>query len=183
MIHYTTAKHDQDLRQILKLQQANREQDISQKEAIEQGFVTVSHEFDILEAMNKPYPHIIAKSQGTVIGYTLVMQRTFEKKIPVLVPMFEMINAIEYQGELLKDVTYFVMGQVCIDKSCRGQGVFRGLYQKMKEEMSPHFKYIITEVAIRNTRSMRAHKKVGFKTIKEYQADGENWAIILWNWE
>lgn len=182
MINYTTVQNHEDLTQILLLQQKNREQDVSKNEAIEQGFVTVSHEFETLEAMNHPFPHIIAKDAGRVVGYTLVMQKAFEKKIPVLVPMFEKINAITYAGELLKDVPYFVMGQVCIDKANRGKGIFKGLYQKMKEEMSPHFKYIITEVAIRNTRSMRAHEKVGFETIKEYQADGEDWAIILWNW-
>ena len=182
MINFTVSQSQEDLIQILELQQINREQTISKKDAIEQGFVTVAHDFDTLKAMNASYPHIIAKSGGQVIAYALVMLREFEKKIPVLVPMFETINATSYQGELLGDASYFTMGQVCVDKAFRGQGVFSGLYQKMKEEMSPHFAYLITEVATRNTRSMRAHEKVGFQVIKEYVADGEQWAIILWDW-
>ena len=39
----------------------------------------------------------------------------------------------------------------------------------MRKETSPHFDYIITEVEIRNQRSMKAHYKVGFKEILEYK--------------
>ncbi|MDX2304961.1 MAG: GNAT family N-acetyltransferase [Microscillaceae bacterium] len=182
MIRYTTAQNDQDLRQILDLQQLNREIVLTQENISSQGFVTVSHDFETLKAMNQPYPHIIAKHKDQVIGYTLVMLREFGDKIPVLIPMFEMIESIEYQGENLNNTNFFVMGQVCVASEFRGQGVFAGLYQEMKNLMAPHFKYIITEVALRNTRSMRAHEKVGFQNIYEYSSGGEDWAIILWEW-
>lgn len=181
MIEFTTANSKSDLEEILQLQQKNLPKNISQEESNSQGFVTIEHDFNLLNAMNSPFPHIIAKSNHKVVAYALVMLRQWEKEIPILIEMFKKINAIEYDNRLLKRATYFIMGQICIAKEFRGQNVFSGLYQTMKKCMNPHFDYIITEVATRNTRSIRAHEKVGFETIKIYSAEnGEEWAILLW---
>ena len=184
MVQYCTATTEEDLRQILSLQQQNTEAAISSQEARSQGFVTVKHDFELLKALNEPYPHIIAKDASQVVGYTLVMLRKFAANVPVLLPMFQQLDGIVYKGKSLKDSTYFVMGQVCIAKNYRGQGLFKGLYHKMREEMADKFDYIITEVATRNTRSMAAHRKVGFDTAKIYSVEeGEEWAVVIWDWE
>ena len=178
MVQYGIATSDEDLRQILALQHKNLPVNISEEEAQTQGFVTVHHEFDLLKRMNEPYPHIVAKHGERVVGYTLVMLRSFQNDIPVLVPMFKEIDAIVHEGQLLGTCKYFIMGQVCIDKDYRGQGIFTGLYREMQRRMNPYFDYIITEVDKSNTRSMRAHEKVGFKNVHEYRS-GKDWAILL----
>jgi RimJ/RimL family protein N-acetyltransferase len=132
--------------------------------------------------MNSPYPHIIAKDGDTVVGYTLVMQRDLRDEIPVLIPMFDEIDKLTYNGRLLKDTAYVVMGQVCIAREYRGKGIFEGLYAEMARRMKSDFDVIITEVSSRNTRSLRAHDKIGFEKIHEYRdKDGEDWVIVLWN--
>ena len=76
------------------------------------------------------------------------------------------------------------MGQVCIEKQYRGQGLFQGLYHQLKSNLSPHFEMVITEVSVKNTRSIRAHEKVGFESIKTYATEaGEEWSILLWDWQ
>lgn len=182
MIQFTTSNNSNEIQQILDLQYINLPQNINAIEAKEQGFVTVHHNFEVLLAMNEKFPHIIAKDKEKIIGYTLVMLPEFGNKIPVLIPLFEKINQLSYQGNILGKASYFVMGQVCVAKAYRGQGIFAGLYQQMKKEMSPHFKYIITEIATRNTRSMRAHEKVGFETIHIFSTPEEEWAIVAWDW-
>lgn len=177
---YTIAATDQDLYGILKLQRENLATEISNEEALEQGFVTVEHDFALLRRMNAPFPHIIAKDGNEVVGYTLVMSRDLRDEIPVLVPMFEQMDNLTYKGLPLRDTRYMVMGQVCIAKQFRGQGVFAGLYQEMATRLKMDFDLVITEVSLRNQRSLRAHHKVGFETIREYQTtDGEDWAIVL----
>ena len=182
MIQFTTANGSNDIQQILDLQYLNLPQNINPTEAKEQGFVTVHHDFEILSAMNEKFPHIIAKDGQIIIGYTLVMLQEFGNQIPVLIPLFEKINQLSYNGVSLGKTPYFVMGQVCVAKDYRGQGIFFGLYQQMKKEMSPHYQYIVTEIATRNTRSMRAHEKVGFKVIHIFSTPEEEWAIVAWDW-
>ncbi len=180
MVKYGISTTEEELKSILELQQINLPRNISTEELESQGFVTVEHDLDLLTRMNSPYQHIIAKEDNKVVGYTLVMLPKWKHDIPVLVEMFDQIDSIVYGGALLSEAKYFTMGQVCVAKSHRGQGVFAGLYTEMKKRMSPDFDYIITEIASRNYRSIRAHEKVGFEIIKTYQiGDGEEWVLVL----
>lgn len=183
MIHYTNASTTQDLQQILDLQQRNLKQNVSLQESQEQGFVTVQHNLDLLSKMNETYPHITAKHGDQVVGYALVMLQEFKYFVPVLQAMFEKMDNLHFNGKPIKEHQYFVMGQICIAKDFRGQGLFSGLYQAMKQQMQPHFELLITEISLRNPRSLRAHEKVGFTNIHEYVAsNGEHWAIVAWDW-
>ena len=175
----TTAASDQDIHGILELQRRNLPKNISANEATTQGFVTVNHDFNLLDAMNKPHPHIIAKAGEEVVAYALVMLRKFSAQIPVLTPMFERIENIQFNGQYITAEQYFIMGQVCVAKPFRSQGVFAALYEKMQQQMHPHFNYIITEIADTNARSIRAHEKVGFTTIETYTSEGTVWHIVL----
>ena len=184
MIAYTHTATRKDLEQILQLQRKNLEDSLAQDEVQSQGFVTVKHDFPLLEAMSRPFPHVIAKAPGGVIAYALVMLPTMADQIPVLFPLFEKINSLSYQHASLQHIPYFVMGQICIQKVYRGKGVFAGLYEKMRQQMHQDFACVITEVATRNTRSMRAHEKVGFQNLHTYTSEsGEHWAILLWDWK
>ena len=128
--------------------------------------------------MNDEQPHIIAKHQDMMVGYTLCMTEDFGNDIAVLKPMFKKIK------EQKPSITnYIVMGQVCIDKAYQGQGIFRGLYQKMKEELHKKYDLLITEVAANNTRSLGAHSAIGFKDLLIFQSDAIKWHLISWNWE
>lgn len=183
-ITFKAAESAKELQQILHLQQLNLPKSITEKERLEQGFVTVEHDFPLLSSMNASAPQIIATSGQQVVGYALVMLESFADQIPVLIPMFKKLSSLVYQGKSLQAYKYYVMGQVCIDKAFRGQGLFDGMYHEQRRQLSGHYDFVVTEVATRNTRSMRAHERVGFKTIHIY-ADpdhGEEWAIILWDW-
>ncbi|WP_242117444.1 GNAT family N-acetyltransferase [Aestuariivivens sediminicola] len=172
-ITYQRATTDEELLQILELQKQNLAEVLSTTEKEKEGFVTVAHSIDLLNEMNAACPHIIAKHGHTVIGYALCMTKAFKSKIPILVSMFNVIESLDPIPE-----NYVIMGQVCIAKSARGQGVFRGLYHYMSEMLKPDFKRIITEVDVDNTRSSLAHKAVGFKVLKQYKSDDRVWELI-----
>lgn len=167
------ASSEADLRQILALQQKNLPGNMSSEEKKKEGFVTVSHTFEMLKNMNDACPHIIAKSYGTVIGYALCMHPKFADDIEILKPMFDEVEAIRPKIE-----NHIVMGQICIDKAYRGKGVFRKLYETMRAAVQPKFKQIITEVDTQNIRSLRAHYAVGFKDMVTYRSNGQDWKII-----
>jgi len=178
VIQYTSVSKDIELYQILALQKKNLSSSISSSEKKKEGFVTVHHDFAILKKMNNQQPHIIAKHNDIVIGYTLCMTRNFGTAIAVLKPMF-----IEIEKSVLQYKKYIVMGQVCIDKAYRGQGVFRQLYQKMKTELNGQYNFLVTEVASDNIRSLHAHQAIGFKTFAIYESDNITWHLIYWNWK
>ena len=176
-ILYKRASTLEELEQIRTLQLQNSSQNISSEEKLQEGFVTVQHSVALLKQMNSACAHIIAKDNNSVAGFALVMLSSFRNEIKVLVPMFERIDEL-----VAKDKTYVVMGQICVDKNYRKQGIFRGLYQFYKKELQHEFDYLITEVATINLRSMQAHKSIGFKIIDTYEEDGIVWNVILWDW-
>lgn len=178
-INYRAAATGADLQAIMHLQKTNLAATISEEELKAQGFVTVDHDMETLRDMNTPYGHSTAWDGTTLAGYALVMETRFRDRIPILFPMFELLDGIICEGKPLQEWAYFVMGQVCVAKAYRGSGVFAGLYQDMQERLSGHFDFIVTEISTRNPRSIRAHEKIGFQTIHEYTDPWEEYWVVV----
>ena len=183
MITYTTSKTKEELEQILTLQKQNLALGLTADEIAAQGFVTVSHSFDDLNKMNELEAHVIAKDNDRVIAYLLAMTVRSRFDIPILHPMFEMFEEMTYENKKIAEYNYMVVGQVCVAAGYRGQGIFDSCYAAYKNYFKDRYDFAITEIAMRNQRSLNAHKRVGFKTIHEYKApDGEEWNIVVWDW-
>lgn len=172
MITYSKAFKDEDLKSILELQQKNLPNYLSSEERLKEGFVTVQHSFKILKKMNDDFPHTIAKHNHKVIGFALSMTKNFASEIAVLKPMFKEISNANITEK------YIVMGQICIDKDYRGKGVFRSLYNFMKDSCKDAYSIIITEIDVHNTRSLNAHKSIGFEKMIDYTVGNKNWRIV-----
>lgn len=180
-INITTAESESDLRQILVLQAKNLRPQLSATEVAQEGYVTVIHTLDLLKEMNAPYPHIIAKDAGKVVGYALAMQRSHGDKIPILQPMIKEINETVLNGYPLAQTDYILMGQICIDKAYRKQGLFKKLYEQMAENLKLNFQYLITEIADQNQRSLAAHLHTRFSVLKRYSTQDQKWVLVIRN--
>lgn len=183
-IQYKTCVSVDELNGVLSLQQANLTKNLSSKEIEEDGFVTIEHTFELIERLNQREQHIIAKEGGNVIGYTLSMTKDSRREIPIIFPMFEVFDRIIYRGQTISSFNYLVVGQVCVDKNYRGEGVFDHLYQYYKTHHKNKYTFAITEIAVSNKRSLHAHKRIGFEEIYHYtDQDGTEWAVVVWDWE
>lgn len=183
MLQFVPIITDTDLQKILDLQACNLAVNISPEQALEQGFLTVKHEFPVLKRMNDLEQGIMAKDGDVVAGYILAMSKACRNDIPILISMFDAFDQLSYHGKKLDEYHYIVVGQICVDEHYRGQGIFDKMYEAYRALLSPKYDFAITEIARRNHRSLRAHARVGFETIHEFTApDGEEWNIVVWNW-
>lgn len=182
MLYPTLVTTEDELQRILQLQQLYLKGHNSQSEEKEQGFLTVHHSYEMLHQMHLLSPSVIIKDGEKVIAYALVMAKELKGLIPVLKPMFDMFENVSYKNQPLNSYHYYVIGQICVAKEYRGMGVFDMLYQKHKAEYSGRYDFTITEIATSNGRSMRAHERVGFKTIYQYSDATDEWNIVLWDW-
>jgi len=184
MIVYTTSKDDSDLLGILELQKRNLAKNLDREEIRSQGFVTVSHRLEDLQKMNLIEQSVIAKENNTVIAYLIAMTEKSKFDIPVLIPMFEIFDKIQYEGNLLSNYHYMVVGQVCVDKEYRGKGVLDKCYDLYVDTFCPRYDFAVTEIASSNLRSLNAHRRIGFESIHEYVAPNqEQWAIVVLDWK
>jgi len=184
MIDYTTSVFDRDLMGIIDLQKSNLPVQLSQEEMQREGFVTVVHSFDDLKGMNDIAQHVIAKDTDKVVAYLLAMTAKSKYVIPILVPMFEVFDEVDYRGKRVADYNYIVVGQVCVGKAYRGQGILDKCYETYSNNFSSRYDFAITEIATKNSRSINAHKRIGFEEIHKYVApDKEEWSIVVWDWK
>jgi len=183
MINITTSASTSDLEGIIALQKQNLRSNLSAAEIKEQGFVTVSHTLDDLEKMHLYEENIIAKDGDRIVAYVLGMTEQSKNDVPRLVEMYESFDHIQYKGNSIADYNYIVVGQVCVDKEYRGQGLFDSCYAAYKAHFKKKFDFAITEIASINLRSMRAHTRVGFNSIHIYtDATGVEWHVVVWAW-
>jgi len=167
------ASGDADLEQILALQAANLEPALGDTK---DGFVTVRHTLPILRAMHALQPSVVARADGRVVAYALSMPKETRTLLPILTSFFAKLD------ELLPRERFYVMGQVCVDRAHRGTGVFDALFAAHREHYASRFDSLVTEIATRNVRSMRAHARVGFETIAAYRDEVDAWAVVAWRW-
>ncbi len=181
-ITFHLVSSDDEIRQILDLQSANHVSTVSPEIAAREGFVTVRHTFDVLKKMNTAAPAAIAKMGDEVVGYCLAMPPDFRSAVPVLDPMFAMLENLEWENRPVSDWRWMAMGQVCVGEKARGRGTFDGMYYLLAESYRDEYQLIITEIATRNTRSLRAHARVGFEIFHSYTEDltGESWEVVAW---
>ncbi len=185
MLTITTVQSEADVLGILALQQANLRRNVPVPVQAEQGFVTVEHNPQVLTRMNQAAPSIIAKEDDTVVGYALTMLPEFGTAVPELFPLFTLIDSLTYQEKPIRDYSWYVMGQVCVAEGYRGQQVFDRMFQHHYEVYRNRFQLLITDISATNTRSLRAHKRVGFEPIHEFHDPiiGETWVVVLWDWK
>ena len=178
----STVNNDKDLLEIKKLQQANLRVNIDVDTAASQGFLTAEYTLAFLKAMNEVSPSIIAKDGDDVVGYALVATKEVRNGHDLMADLFNVIDTKTYKGQLLKEVNYVVVGQLCVGEGYRGQGLVKRMYDHFRDCLSSEYEYLITDVAQANTRSLNAHKKSGFQVIDTLVYAGIGWDIVLWDW-
>ena len=184
MITYTTTKTEKELSQIRELQKNNLPQNLTVIAIKSQGFVTVSHSLEDLIKLNSHEQHLVMKDGDTIVGYLLAMTKYSRNDIPVLIPMFNVFDKLEYKKKLIAAYNYIVVGQVCIDKNYRGLGLLDNSYAAYKSFFKEKYDFAITEIATTNIRSINAHKRIGFVEIHRYtDASNIEWSIVIWDWK
>lgn len=182
-IVFEIASSEQHFEQILQVQKQNLFSTISEEQQAQQGFVFAEHTIPLLKMMAAHLPQVIAVNNGTVVGYNLAMPVSMKNELPSLVPMFTEFERSQYRGWPLTTYRFMVGGQVCVDKDFRGQGLLRRLYHETRNRLPPGYQLCVTEVAARNSVSLKAHQKMGFEVVSTYHDGKELWKVMVWNLE
>lgn len=184
MIQIDTARTEADLMGILALQTQNLSRNLPSEVQQAQGFVTLQYTLSQMQQMHKLGPSVIAKDGDRVVGYAITAMPGALAFVPELESLFALLDTVPYEGQMLNMYPYYVVGQVCVDKDYRGQGIFDRLYQKHRAVYSDRFRLFITDISARNTRSLRAHERVGFRAVHSFHepAAAEEWVVVVWDW-
>ncbi|MHA8106873.1 N-acetyltransferase family protein [Aquirufa sp. 5-AUSEE-100C1] len=180
MVEIQLATRNEELVGILALQQANLRKNISEEEALSQGFLMAEYDLEFLQALHAKSPSIIAKDGEKVVGYSIVALPEEARQHDLLADLVRNIERCRYQNEGISN--YSIVGQLCVDKHYRGQNLVQRLYGAFRDHYADSYTYCVTDVAQANTRSLRAHQKRGFQVIDTLEYGGIAWDIVLWDW-
>ena len=183
MLQTKLVSQDEELEQILVLQSNNLSHTLKPEEKAQEGFLTIQHDIDTLKLMHGLAPSVIIKHEKEVVAYALTMLRECRELIPELESMFSLFGHLEWKGKPLSEENFYVMGQVCVDKKYRGMGLFDQLYDFHREVYRHRFNLLVTEISMRNTRSLRAHERVGFVPLHNHRDSIDNWVVVAWDWQ
>lgn len=180
-----TAQTEADLQGILILQQANLRQNLPTAVAADQGFITLQYTLDQMRQMHQSGPSIVAKDGDMVVGYAVTTLPETRQFVPELASLFDQIETLTYAGRPVRDYAYYVMGQVCVADGYRGQQLFDRMYQHHRDTYGNRYQLLITDISGKNTRSLRAHTRVGFEPLNRFYEPtaGEEWVVVVWDWQ
>ena len=181
-LELTLVSDEKELEGIKALQTENLRTNISEAEALSQGFLTASYTMEYLRAMNAITPTVIAKDGDIIAGYAMVTTKEVRDGHPLMADLIDTIDRTKYNDKLLIESHYVVVGQLCVAKPYRGMGLVQKLYGHFRDCYTDQFEYLITDVAQANTRSLKAHLKTGFQVIDTLTYGGIGWDIVLWDW-
>lgn len=183
MLSIETVRTKDELLQIYHLNQENLKSKLNPAEQKQEGFVTWLYAIELLEKLHQLAPSIIVKDGEKVVGYALTTLREASAFHPDLKDMFQNLEGVQYKGKPLSSFHFYCMGQICVAKNYRGKGIVNSLYQKHKEVYADQFDFIVTEISTSNHRSLRAHEKIGFKTIYSHIDAMDEWNVVVWGWK
>lgn len=181
MMKFERALTDESLNQILDLQKRNLKKYLSKAEKESQGFVTAEHTFEQLKKINNAEPCVIITDNGKVIAYAIAMLESSANDMPVFDDLFSTVASLTYKNQLMTCYKYIFVGQLCIDKNYRGQGLVEKLYAFYKEELKFKYDFAVTDISEHNPRSLKAHQKSGFEVIHTFYDTftDSNWHIVV----
>ena len=182
MVSIKLAQEVSELEGILALQRRNLKRCLSESEADEQGFLIAEYNLAYLQQMQAQRPSVVAVDDGRVVGYALVVTQEVRTGLPFISDLFDEIDRISYRGALLAGTNYVVVGQLCVDKDYRGQGLVDRLYGCFRASLDDRYHCGVTDIARANRRSLKAHQKVGFEVIHAIEYEGLTWDVVLWDW-
>jgi ribosomal protein S18 acetylase RimI-like enzyme len=177
-----TVSSEKEMQQIKALQSQNLKTALEPSEIESQGFVSAEYTIDFIKKMNAIAPSIIAVENNEVVGYALVTTKAILGEHDLLDNLLNKIDQLSFKGRLLGQENYIVVGQLCVAKSHRGQGLVKQLYSSFKTRYATTYSLCVTDVDRKNIRSIRAHLKTGFEVIGALSFGNSQWDIVLWDW-
>lgn len=170
---------DEELVQVAALCQENLSVNISAETKAKEGFVSWVYTANILRALHTIAPSVIVKDGEVVAGYALTLTPASRVVYPHMENTLHHISALEYKGRPISTYRFYLMGQICVRKAYRGQGVVDLLYEGHRKFYSTQYDLLVTEISSANPRSMKAHQRAGFQVIDTYLGNGEEWDVVL----
>lgn len=163
-----------DLAGVLQLQKANLYSELSEKER-EKGFVTTPFSEQQILDIIKLDGLFVGEENSTIIAYVFAGDWHYFQQWPIFPFMTARFPKLSFNDSSVTTENSFQYGPICIALDFRGQQVMRELFEEMRLLWVQKFSVSITFVNKANKISVRAHEKIGWELIDEFEFNGNSY--------
>jgi hypothetical protein len=140
------------------------------------GFVTTPFTVVQIEEVISRGELFIGQVGGEVLAYVFTGSWEFFESWPIFPHMFATLNGSVYKGYTINVKNTYQYGPICIDKSLRGQGVNKEIFEFMKRKMANQYPVGLTFINKVNEVSYAAHtRKMGLDLIGDFEWNGNQY--------
>jgi hypothetical protein len=176
-MEYRRAKN-RDYTQMVALQEANLVSNLSVDEK-QDGFLSRTFSAEELKEMNEDLCIVVGVDDGTVKGLLATGTTEYNSQFDLPSAMIARYHQVAFKEKPLADWVSFVAGPVVVDKSARGTGAFRGLYDELFRILPAEFQLAVTLISTVNGRSLSAHEKIGYQRVDGFTWNGREFVILV----
>ena len=118
----------------------------------------------------------IAKKGEQVFAYVMAASWEFWSAWPMFAHMIKDLPNLTYKGVQLNTENSYQYGPICVDKSQRGSGLVKQIFDFSKDEMAKRYPIMVTFINKNNPRSQAAHtRKLGMDVIQEFEYNNNHY--------
>ncbi len=174
------AANQSDIPGIRALQERYLHRSLSAEER-KSGFVTTPFTEEQIADRVENDGLFITEDKDQIIAYVFAGKWDFFERWPIFPYMTSRFPDLNYKNFEISTSATFQYGPVCVDKKYRGKGVFNETFETMRLEWLREFPLSITFINAINSVSVRAHTKLGWEEIDQFQFNGNKYLSLAFD--
>lgn len=163
-----------DISGILGLQSVNLYAELTERER-EMGFVTTPFTEKQMKDIIKLDGLFVSEEKGEIVAYVFAGDWSYFQQWPIFPYMTSRFPILSFRGSAVTTENSFQYGPICIDVDFRGKQVMPLVFEEMRLLWSTKFSLSITFINKINQISARAHEKLGWEIIDEFEFRGNDY--------
>ena|SRR3990167_5633721 len=169
-----------DFEKMVTLQNKNLKSALNQSENLD-GFLTASFSAEEFKSMDNDLCVIVCADGQNIVAYACASSIEYNKNFPLIATMIKQFPQIIYKNKPLVSYNSFIYGPACIDREYRGKGVLNNIFSKMRDfllQEHQQFELLTTIISVENERSIKAHEKLGMKSVGQFEFNENTFWIL-----
>ncbi|MCL1122923.1 GNAT family N-acetyltransferase [Shewanella surugensis] len=122
----------------------------------------------------------VAEEQNAIVAYVIAGSWSFFERWPIYQVLLKQVKQLDLNSVTLTKNNSCQYGPIWIHPDHRGQGLFEGLVQQLKDQIANQYPYMLTFISEDNERSFAAHtQKSSMKVIDFFSFEDRDYYLLL----
>ncbi|MEP5612091.1 MAG: GNAT family acetyltransferase [Cyclobacteriaceae bacterium] len=171
---------DSDIDGILDLQKVYLHSELD-KEERKKGFVTTPFTHEQIKDIIGKSGLFLCEDHTKIIAYVFAGTWDYYDQWPIFRYMTSRFPRLSFKNFEVATSATFQYGPVCVDMAYRGKKVFNILFEEMRLHWMEKFPLAVTFINAINEVSTRAHSKIGWEEIDQFDYNGNHYLTMAFD--